>query len=370
MENNRPLTLPPDSLPRDGRFGSGPSKVRAQQLAAIQNPPMGTSHRRASVRDVVGAIQSGLAQLFNLPDGYEVVLGNGGASALWDAITFNLVDERAQAAVVGEFSGKAARAVERAPWLSAPVVRRVDYGQVIECESAPGIDTYIYAHNETSTGATTPLKRFGDADALTVVDGTSIAGGIDSDISAADFYYFSPQKCFGADGGLWLAFASPAALERIERLSSRRWTPDFLNLQLAVTNSRKAQTLNTPAVATLLMIENQIGWMLGEGGLPAMETRTRASSAAIYEWAEAREFARPFIAPEFRSPVVCTIDFADDVDAAAIAQTLREYSIVDIEPYRSLGRNQLRISTFPAIETDDVVRLLAAIDAVVAAQVA
>ncbi|NLW13022.1 MAG: phosphoserine transaminase [Trueperella sp.] len=367
MTNNHALSLSPESLPRDGRFGSGPSKVRKEQLAAIQSPPMGTSHRQPGVRNIVGAIQSGLTELFYLPDGYEVIVGNGGASALWDAITFNLVDDRAQTAVIGEFSGKAARAIERAPWLAAPDVRRVEPGQMVECHTTPGIDTYIYAHNETSTGATTTLKRFGDGGALTVVDGTSIAGGIDADVSAADFYYFSPQKCFGADGGLWLAFASPAALDRIERLSSERWTPDFLNLQLAVANSRKAQTLNTPAIATLLMLENQISWMLAEGGLAAMEARTHASSSAIYEWATARDFASPFIAPEYRSPVVCTIDFADDVDAAAIAHMLRAHSIVDIEPYRSLGRNQVRISTFPAIDIEDVHRLLSAIDEAVAA---
>ncbi|VEI13089.1 phosphoserine transaminase [Trueperella bialowiezensis] len=354
--------------PRDGRFGSGPSKVRSQQLAAIQSPPMGTSHRQAGVRDVVGSIQAGLAELFRLPDGYEVLLGNGGASALWDAITFALIEDRAQAAVIGEFSGKAARAVERAPWLADPDMRRVEPGQVIECATVPGIDTYIYAHNETSTGAAVPLVRYGDDGALTVVDGTSIAGGVNADVSAADFYYFSPQKCFGADGGLWLAFASPAALERIERLAAERWIPDFLNLQLAVNNSRKSQTLNTPAIATLLMLDNQVSWMLDSGGLDAMEARSRASSDAVYQLAEQREFASPFIAPEFRSPVVCTIDFTDDVDAAGIAKALRARGIVDIEPYRSLGRNQLRIATFPAIDTEDVRALLAAIDHVIAAR--
>lgn len=366
MTTSTPPHLP--ELPRDGRFGSGPSKVRPEQIAAIQSPPMGTSHRQTGVREVVASIQIGLAELFRLPEGYEVLLGNGGASALWDAMSFALVESSAQCAVVGEFSGKAARALKRAPWLNTPDIRRAEPGQVVQCESAPDIDAYVYAHNETSTGALTPLRRFGEESALTLVDGTSVAGGIDVDISAADFYYFSPQKCFGADGGLWLALASPAALERIERLSGQRWIPDFLNLQLAVTNSRKAQTLNTPAVATLLMLANQIDWILAQGGLPAMEERTRLSSGIIYSWAEERSFANPFVAAEYRSPVVCTIDFSDDVDAAAIARELRQHSIVDIEPYRSLGRNQLRISTFPAIEADDVRALLAAIDAVVDSQ--
>lgn len=355
-------------LPDDGRFGSGPSKVRPAQLAAISGSQlMGTSHRKSGVRDVVASIQWGLRELFHLPQGYEVILGNGGASALWDAISFCLVEDRAQAAVIGEFSGKAARAVERAPWLSAPDVRRVEPGQMVECEPAD-VDTYLYAHNETSTGATTPLRRVApDTGALTVVDATSIAGGIVFDPADVDFYYFSPQKCFGSDGGLWLALASPAALERIERLTAERWVPDFLNLRLAVTNSRKAQTLNTPAIATLLMLEEQVHWMLDLGGLATMEARSRASSDAVYEWAEARPFATPFIAPAYRSPVVCTIDFADGagVDGAAVAARLREFGVLDVEPYRSLGRNQLRIATFPAIEVEDVRRLLGLIDEII-----
>ncbi|QTG75298.1 phosphoserine transaminase [Trueperella pecoris] len=361
---NEPLNF--SHLPADGRFGSGPSKVRPSQVQAISTAGLlGTSHRKPGVREAVASIQSGLAELFDLPAGYEVILGNGGASALWDAIPFCLVEDMAQAAVVGEFSGKAARALERAPWLPAADLRRVKPGQMIECEPTDGVDTYLYAHNETSTGATTPLRRIGDAGALTVVDGTSIAGGIGFNAADVDFYYFSPQKCFGADGGLWLALASPAALERIERLSTERWVPDFLNLSLAAANSRKAQTLNTPAIATLLMLESQVSWMLDNGGLAGMEARSRASSGAVYAWADAHDFARPFMAEEFRSPVVCTIDFDDAVDAAGVARSLREVGIYDIEPYRSLGRNQLRIATFPSIDTGDVLALLEAIDVVV-----
>ena len=352
-------------LPDDGRFGSGPSKVRPAQIAAIADSGlMGTSHRKPAVRGAVRSIQEGLSDLFGLPEGYEAILGNGGASALWDAISFCLVEDRAQAAVIGEFSGKAARAVERAPFLGEPEVLRVEPGQMVECRPAD-VDTYLYAHNETSTGATTPLRRVAPGSgALTVVDGTSIAGGLKIDPADADFYYFSPQKCFGADGGLWLAFASPAALERIERLTAERWVPDFLDLQLAVNNSRKAQTLNTPAIATLLMLQAQVEWMVKAGGLSTMQARSRDNSSAVYEWAEARPFATPFIAPEYRSPVVCTIDF-EGVDAAGIAAQLRELGVVDVEPYRSLGRNQLRIATFPAIDVEDVTRLLGVIDELV-----
>lgn len=357
------IDLERSPLPTDGRFGSGPSKVRPEQLAAIFAPgnPMGTSHRQAGVRDVVGRIRSGLRELFSLPDGYEVILGNGGATALWDAITFCLIENKAQCAVIGEFSGKAARAVERAPWLEAEI-RRAEPGQMVECESRAGIDTYIYAHNETSTGATTPLRRFGGTEALTVVDGTSIAGALVIDVNDVDFYYFSPQKCFGADGGLWLALASPAALERISRLTGDRWVPDFLNLQIAVTNSVKDQTYNTPALANLLMLDNQIQWMLDQGGLVEMARRSEAMSSLVYEWADARADARPFIESPFRSPVVTTIDFDDSIDTRAITAKLRDRGVVDIEPYRSLGRNQLRIATFPAIEIDDVRALLATLD--------
>lgn len=357
--------IPAALLPADGRFGSGPSKVRAAQLEAIVAPttPMGTSHRQSAVRGLVAEIQAGLSELFNAPDGYEVLLGNGGASLLWDAIAFCVAAERTQAAVFGEFSGKAARAVAKVPWVSEAQVIEAPAGEVAACQARSGIDTYLYPHNETSTGALSSVRRIDGEDALTLVDGTSIAGGTLVDLGETDMYYFSPQKCFGADGGLWLSFASPAALERIERLTAERWVPDILNLQLAVNNSRKNQTLNTPALATLLMVAEQVRWMLAEGGLEAMAARTTASSKAIYSWAQARDFTTPFVANEAdRSPVVATIDFDDAVDASAISAFLRENGILDIDPYRSLGRNQLRIGVFPAVETADVEALLACID--------
>lgn len=357
--------IPESLLPSDGRFGSGPSKVRAAQLAAItDSSPMGTSHRQSAVRGVVAEIQEGLAELFGLPEGYEVLLGNGGASLLWDAIAFCVAKEHTQAAVFGEFSSKAARAVAKVPWVDAADTVEAPVGQVALCEEADGVDTYIYPHNETSTGAVSPVRRIGAApEALTLVDGTSIAGGVQIDVSQTDMYYFSPQKCFGADGGLWLSFASPAALERIERLAAERWVPDILNLQLAARNSAKNQTLNTPSLANLLMIAEQVRWMLAEGGLEAMGARTKASSSAIYAWAEARPFASPFVArPADRSPVVATIDFDDTVDASAVSAFLRDNGIVDIDPYRSLGRNQLRIGVFPAVDPADVEALLACID--------
>lgn len=357
--------IPSHLLPRDGRFGSGPSKVRPAQLAHLANAGslMGTSHRQRPVRQLVGKIRSQLSELFSAPDGYKVILGNGGASLLWDAIAFNIVQERAQAAVFGEFSSKPVKPLSNVPWVTEVDVRRVEPGGVALCESVDGIDTYLYAHNETSTGALSPVHRFGDDDALTVVDATSAAGGVLVDLSETDFYYFSPQKCFGADGGLWLTFASPSALERIDRLSRERWIPDILNLQLAVSNSLKDQTLNTPALSTLLLIEAQLDWMLEQGGLEAMAGRSAASSSYIYEWASNRTDAAPFVSePEYRSRVVATIDFDESVDTQAISALLRENGVVDIDPYRSLGRNQFRIGTFPSVEFDDVRALLNCID--------
>ena len=359
------IQIPDELLPADGRFGSGPSKVRAVQLSSLTaiDSPMGTSHRQGPVKDVVARIQEGLRTLFSLPDGYEVMLGNGGASLLWDAIAFTVADRHVQAATFGEFSAKAASASAKVPWIDAVDIQRAEPGQVASCVSDDDVDTYLYPHNETSTGAISPVRRFGNPSTLTVVDGTSCAGGVVVDISATDLYYFSPQKCFGSDGGLWLAFASPAALERIERLSRERWVPDILNLQLAADNSRKNQTLNTPAIATLLMIDQQVQWMLAEGGLTAMAARSRAASDLIYRWAEARPDATPFVSePQFRSPVVATIDFDDSVDTAAISRLLRDNGVVDIDPYRSLGRNQFRFGTFPSVEYDDVVALLRSID--------
>ena len=358
--------IPSSILPVDGRFGSGPSKVRDTQLAAITaaSSPMGTSHRQVPVKSVVASIQEGLRELFSLPDGYEVLLGNGGASLLWDAIAFTVAEKRVQAATFGEFSSKAAKAVAKVPWIDSVDIREAPAGEIALCTPAEGVDTYLYPHNETSTGAFSPVQRIGkDSGALTVVDGTSSAGGTLVDISETDLYYFSPQKCFGADGGLWIAFASPAALERIERLSRDRWVPDILNLQLAADNSRKNQTLNTPAIATLLMIDEQVQWMLAAGGLAEMARRTQESSNLVYTWAENRADATPFVRnPEFRSPVVATIDFDDVVPTTAISAFLRTHGVVDIFPYRSLGRNQFRIGTFPSVEYDDVEALLRSID--------
>ncbi|WP_124054332.1 phosphoserine transaminase [Arcanobacterium ihumii] len=350
--------------PIDGRFGSGPSKVRPEQVAVLSGAPLGTSHRQQPVKQLVGNIRRGLAELFALPEDYEVLLGNGGASALWDAIPFNLVESTAQIAVIGEFSGKAARAVTRAPWLEGHSVVETTPGKMITNHDEAGIDSYLYAHNETSTGAVSPLRRYGDAkSALTIVDGTSIAGGVNFNPRDVDFYYFSPQKCFAADGGLWLAFASPAAIERIERLQSQRWVPDFLNLQIALANSRKDQTLNTPAISTLSLLHSQVNWMLENGGLSQMASRSKKSSQFIYDWAINHPLASPFIKEEeHRSPVVTTIDFDASVPAKEISASLRQQGIVDIDPYRSLGRNQLRIATFPAIDFADVEALVSCIN--------
>lgn len=359
------LTLPTSLLPRDGRFGSGPSKVRDAQVRALAAPtaPLGTSHRKPAVKNIVAAIQEDLRELYRLPESYEVLLGNGGASLLWDAIAFCVAERHTQNAVFGEFSGKAAKAMAKVPWIESADVVEALVGEVASCESADGVDTYLYPHNETSTGAFSAVKRFGDASALTLVDATSCAGGVDVDVSQTDMYYFSPQKCFGADGGLWFALVSPATIERIERLEAERWIPDILSLPLALKNSRKNQTLNTPSIANLVMMAEQTRWMLDEGGLEAMEARTHASSNAIYEWAAARDFASPFVErEEWRSPVVATIDFDESVDASKISAFLRENGVIDIDPYRSLGRNQLRIGVFPAVETSDVEALLACID--------
>ena len=363
----------PPHLPHDGRFGSGPSKVRPEQVDAIAASPLGTSHRKPPVKNLVGEIREGLHELFHLPEGYEVLLGNGGATALWDAIPFALVEHRAQAAVIGEFSRKAAKEVNNAPWLDDADIRAVEPGQMILNEPHEGIDTYLYAHNETSTGAMSPLQRYGtppvvggDGGALTLVDGTSIAGGLVFDPSNVDFYYFSPQKCFGSDGGLWIALASPAALERIERLTSERWVPDFLNLSIAAKNSRKNQTYNTPSLATIAMLANQVHWMLDNGGLTGMQARSQESSQLVYTWASERPFAHSFIEdPEYRSVTVTTTDIDEAISVPELSQKLRAMGLVDIDPYRSLGRNQLRIATFPAIDPCDIAALLECIDSLV-----
>ncbi|MBC3186423.1 phosphoserine transaminase [Corynebacterium sp. zg-331] len=364
------FTLPPELLPNDGRFGCGPSKVRQEQIDALHAPTiMGTSHRQPAVKNVVGSIREGLGDLFRLPEGYEIVLSLGGATAFWDAATFGLIERRSGHLTYGEFSGKFATAARKAPWLQDPAVVEATPGTTPQPRPIEDVDVIAWAHNETSTGAMVPVNR-PEGEALVVVDATSGAGGLPVDMTQADVYYFSPQKCFAADGGLWLAAMSPAALERIERLHADRFIPAFLDLQTAVENSRKNQTYNTPAVATLLMLDAQIQWMLREGGLDAMVERTTASSNALYSWADAHPHAAPFVTdPTARSLVVGTIDFDEDIDAAALAATLRANGIVDVEPYRKLGRNQLRVGMFPAIEPQDVVTLTKAIDAILEAGV-
>lgn len=369
--SNSELVLPADLLPTDGRFGCGPSKVRPSQIEAITagaSTIIGTSHRKPAVKNLVGSIREGLSELFSLPEGYEIVLSLGGATAFWDAATFGLIEKKSAHLSFGEFSSKFAKAAAAAPWLDAPLVTEAEVGTAPDPKAAntEGADIIAWAHNETSTGAMVPVTRPNpeNAEQLVVVDATSGAGGLPVNMSDADVYYFSPQKCFASDGGLWLAAMSPAALERIEKInSSDRFIPPFLNLQTAVDNSRKNQTYNTPAVATLLMLENQVQWMNANGGLDGMVKRTTENSSILYNWAEARPEATPFVAePSERSLVVGTIDFEDSVDAAAVAATLRANGILDVEPYRKLGRNQLRVGLFPAIDSADVTKLTKAID--------
>ena len=369
--SNTELTLPADLLPADGRFGCGPSKVRPAQIEAISTgatSPIGTSHRQPAVKNIVGSLREGLSALFSLPDDYEIVLSLGGATAFWDAATFGLIEQKSAHLTFGEFSSKFAKAAAQAPWLDAPLITDAPAGTAPDPCTAEteGADVIAWAHNETSTGAMVPVTRPhpDKADQLVVVDATSGAGGLPVDMQQADVYYFSPQKCFASDGGLWLAAMSPAALERIEKInSSERFIPAFLNLQTAVENSRKNQTYNTPAVATLLMLDNQVQWMNANGGLDGMVKRTAENSSILYNWAESRPEATPFVAePSARSLVVGTIDFDETVDAAAVAATLRANGIVDVEPYRKLGRNQLRVGLFPAIDAADVSTLTRAID--------
>ena len=361
------LTIPSALLPRDGRFGCGPAKVRPEavaSLAAVGSTWLGTSHRKPGVKDVVGAIRTGLTHLYGAPEGYEVALGNGGSTLFWDMASFGLVERRAAGGVFGEFSNKFAAALSRTPWLDAPAVTRAEAGSVALPQPTPDADAYVWAHNETSTGAAAPVRRIEGAapDALHLIDATSAAGALPVDLAAVDAYYFAPQKAFSSDGGLWLAFLSPAAVERAGRLASERWTPDSLSLQLAIENSRADQTLNTPALATLFLMAQQVEWLLDNGGLAFAAGRSAASSAHLYAWADAHPLATPFVTEPYRSPVVGTIDFDASVDAAALAATLRGNGIVDVEPYRSLGRNQLRVGMFPAVDPADVEALTACID--------
>ena len=361
--------IPAGLKPADGRFGCGPSKVRPEALRALadRSDLMGTSHRQAPVRDVVARVRGGLGKLFSLPDGYEVALGNGGTTAFWEAAAAWLVRERALHLTYGEFSQKFAKATAAAPFLADPIVVEADPGDAPAPTADPAADAIAWAHNETSTGVAVPVERPADAgDALVLVDATSGAGGLPVDVSEADAYYFAPQKSFAADGGIWLAVLSPAAIARIEQLDGAddRWQPAFLSLQTALENSRKEQTYNTPALATLFLLEDQLGWMLGNGGLDWCVERTGDSSGRLYAWAEASEYATPFVAdPAKRSLVVGTVDFDEEkVDAAALAEALRANGIVDVEPYRKLGRNQLRIAMFPATPPEDVEALTQCID--------
>jgi phosphoserine aminotransferase len=365
------LQIPADLKPADGRFGSGPSRVRPAQLrhvAAAGASVMGTSHRQRPVKDLVGRVRAGIGELLKLPDGYEVALGNGGTTAFWDAATCCLVRERALHLVYGEFSSKFAACTRQAPFLADPVVLEAPAGDAPQPASDPTVDVIAWAHNETSTGVMVPVTRPpGSEHALVLIDATSAAAGLPVDVAACDVYYFAPQKGFASDGGLWLAVLSPDAVARIDELGaqtdSARWVPDFLSLPTALENSRKDQTYNTPAIATLLMLADQLDWMLERGGLEAMVARTTASSAHLYGWADGHEHATPFVAdPAKRSLVVGTINFSGDVDAAALAATLRANGIVDVEPYRKLGANQLRVAMFPATDPGDVEALTACID--------
>jgi phosphoserine aminotransferase len=371
------LEIPDQLKPVDGRFGSGPSRVRPEQLEHLAGAGaalMGTSHRQKPVKRLVAEVRAGLRELFTLPDGYEIALGNGGTTAFWDAASCCLVRERALHCVYGEFSSKFAASTATAPFLKDPVVIEAPAGDAPEPVADPTADAIAWAHNETSTGVMVPVARPADAEhALVLIDATSAAAGLPVDVSEADAYYFAPQKGFASDGGLWLALLSPAALERVAQIDSERpttgatrWIPEFLSLSTALENSIKDQTYNTPAIATLFLLADQLQWMLDQGGLPAMVERTRASSDHLYGWAEAHPHAAPFVTdPAKRSLVVGTIDFDPDVDAAALAATLRLNGIVDVEPYRKLGRNQLRVAMFPATDPADVQALTACIDWVV-----
>jgi len=370
-----PLTLeiPAELKPSDGRFGCGPSKVRPEQVAALASHGaelLGTSHRQKPVKSLVGRVRAGLRELFALPEGYEVVLGNGGTTAFWDAAAFGLVRERAQHLTYGEFSSKFAKVTDGAPFLGKSTVVKAEPG------SAPAtavvddaVDVIGWAHNETSTGVMVPVTRpAGANNPLVLIDATSGAGGLPVDITDADVYYFAPQKCFASDGGLWIALMSPAAQQRVAELAAdeTRWIPEFLSLSTALDNSVKEQTYNTPAVATLFLLAEQIDWMNANGGLDWAVGRTSDSSTRLYSWAESTEYTVPFVTePEKRSLVVGTIDFTADVDASVVAKVLRANGIVDVEPYRKLGRNQLRVGMFPAVEPDDVTALTRCVDWVV-----
>ena len=351
----------------DGRFGSGPSKIRPAQLSRLvqdRHRVVGTSHRQEPVKELVGRIQEQLLELFGAPDGYEVVLGNGGSTAFWDVAAFSLIADRAQCLDFGVFGNRFARAAA-APWLAAPDVRTAPHGKVASLARRDGIDTYAWPHNDTSTGVVAPVERVApSSEAITVVDATSAAGGISFDAGAADVYYFAPQKNLGSDGGLWIALVSPAAIERAERIAaSDRYIPEFLNLHVALAHARKRQTLNTPSIMALALLDSQLEWILGHGGLPWAEAKTRALSSRVYEWAERSEYASPFVSnPALRSPTNPTIEFVPGVDAKALSALLRTYGIVDVDGYSGVGTNQLRIGTYVSVEDADIEHLLTYFD--------
>ncbi|MEY9847507.1 phosphoserine transaminase [Streptacidiphilus sp. MAP5-3] len=366
------IQIPADIRPADGRFGAGPSKVRPEALRALAETGtslLGTSHRQAPVKNQVKRVREGISSLFSLPDGYQVVLGNGGSTAFWDIAAFGLVENKSQHLNFGEFSSKFAASVKAAPWLAEPTVIKSEPGTHPLPQAEAGVDVYALTHNETSTGVAMPIRRVAGADegALVLVDATSGAGGLPVDVSETDVYYFAPQKCFASDGGLWVGVFSPAALERAARIAaSDRYVPPFFDLPTAIDNSSKNQTYNTPSVSTLFLFAEQLEWMNGNGGLDWTTARTADSSSRLYTWAEKSSVATPFVAnPAERSQVIGTIDFDDSVDAAAIAKVLRANGIVDTEPYRKLGRNQLRVAMFPAIDPADVEALTACIDYVI-----
>ncbi|MGI5355870.1 phosphoserine transaminase [Streptomyces sp. CA-252508] len=366
------IRIPADIKPADGRFGAGPSKVRTEALdalAATGTSLLGTSHRQAPVKNLVGEVRAGVRDLFSLPEGYEVILGNGGSTAFWDIATHGLIENKSQHLTFGEFSSKFAKASKLAPWLAEPTVISSEPGTHPEPAAEAGVDVYAFTHNETSTGVAAPVRRVEGADegALVLVDATSGAGGLPVDVTESDVYYFAPQKSFASEGGLWIGVFSPAALERAARVhASGRHIPEFFSLPTAIDNSLKNQTYNTPALSTLFLLNEQLKWINGQGGLDWSVRRTATSARTLYGWAEESKYATPFVTdPAKRSQVIGTIDFSDEIDAAAVAKVLRANGIVDTEPYRKLGRNQLRIAMFPAIDPADVEALTACVDHVI-----
>lgn len=374
MNHNTSPQIPADLLPESGNFGCGPAKIRPEQIENLYQQGknlLGTSHRQAPIKNLVAKIQAGLTELYGLPDGYEVVLGNGGSTVFWDTATFSLVTNKASHGSFGEFGNKFAQATNSAPFLAESNIHKAVPGTIALPDFAPDVDFYAWPQNETSTGAIAPVKRIvgsQEAGALTAIDATSAAGGVTVDISETDVYYFAPQKAFSSDGGLWLAILSPDAIARTSKIvGSGRWIPQSLSLDVAITNSRANQTLNTPAIATLILLADQIEWLLANGGLSWASQRSATSAQHLYDWASNSTFASPFVAnPSERSTVVATIDFTDDIDATQITKVLRANKVVDVEPYRKLGRNQIRVGVFPSVEPSDVQKLIASIEYLIA----